>query len=177
MTLSPLATPEQLAGWMQVTPDALPTSAVSVLEIVSAIVRAEARQSFTRDTTTVTLYPLRGVVTLPQRPVVSIESVQRSGEPVPYWSISPEGFRVAGCEPVSVTFTHGYASVPGDVLAVVLTGAQRVLSNPNDLRQETVGSLSVTYASETIGASLAQADKDLLGRYRRRAAVARLTPR
>lgn len=64
--------------------------------------------------------------------------------------------------------------LPGDVLAVVLTAAQRVLSNPGDLRQETVGSISVTYAAETIGASLSVADKDLLARYRRRVAVARL---
>jgi hypothetical protein len=65
--------------------------------------------------------------------------------------------------------------VPGDVVSVVLTAAQRVLGNPRDLRQETVGATSVTYAAETIGASLSQADKDLLGRYRRTAAVVRQT--
>ncbi|MGW5037280.1 hypothetical protein ACWEQK_03950 [Streptomyces parvulus] len=142
--------------------------------MVSAIVRAEARQHFTRGTNTVTLYPADdGMVRLPQRPVVSISAVQRDGEPIPYWQVCAESFRVGGYGPVSVTFTHGYQETPGDVLAVVLTAAQRVLSNPNDLRQETVGAVSVTYAAETIGASLSQADRDLLARYRRTAAMVR----
>lgn len=182
MALPALATVSQLEAWMQVEAGTLPASASSALDIVSAIVRAEARQSFTRGTSTVTLYPeyvdlWQGprwyYVVLPQRPVVSIESVTRDGIAVS-WSRKHDRVFVAGCEPVSVTFTHGYASVPGDVLAVVLTAAQRVLTNPTDLRQETVGSLSVTYAAETIGASLSQADKDLLARYRRRTAVVRL---
>jgi hypothetical protein len=106
--------------------------------------------------------------------VVSVDSVTRDGVPQAYdWDDETERLRVSGCEPVSVAFTYGYAQVPGDVVAVVLTAAQRVLSNPNDLRQETVGSVSVTYAAETIGASLSPADKDLLARYRRRVAVVR----
>ncbi|MFD5188957.1 hypothetical protein ACFWMU_12580 [Streptomyces sp. NPDC058357] len=174
MTLPPLATTAQLAAHMQVDETALPANAAQTLDMVSAIVRAEARQHFTRGTSTVTLYPADdGTVRLPQRPVVSISAVQRDGEPIPYWRVSAEGFRVRGCEPVSVTFTHGYAETPGDVLAVALTAAQRVLSNPNDLRQETVGAVSVTYAAETIGASLSQADRDLLARYRRTAAMVR----
>jgi hypothetical protein len=119
----------------------------------------------------VTLYPAGSFVTLPQRPVVSVDSVQRDGVDVPYRKMSTDRIYVGSCGPVSVTFTYGYVEVPGDVLAVVLTGASRVLNNPSDLRQETVGSISVTYAAETIGASLSQADKDLLSRYRRRAAM------
>ncbi|MFF7408704.1 hypothetical protein [Streptomyces lydicus] len=99
----------------------------------------------------------------------------RDGSPVDFrWEDETERLYVGGCAPVSVTFTHGYASVPGDVVAVVLTAAQRVLTNPNDLRQETVGSVSVTYAAETIGASLSPADRDLLKDYRRRFAVVRV---
>lgn len=177
MSLPALATTAQLAAWMQVDPGALPASAATTLEIVSAIVRAEARNNFARDTITLTLWPVstrdipaQHYVTLPLRPVVSLASVTRDGAPVIYVR-NGERVYVTGCMPVSVTFTHGYASVPGDVLAVVLTAAQRVLGNPRDLRQETVGSISVTYAAETIGASLAPADKDLLGRYRRRAGM------
>ncbi|MGW6754525.1 hypothetical protein [Streptomyces sp. NPDC055006] len=111
-------------------------------------------------------------MTLPLRPVVSVDSVTRDGVPVDFaWDDETERLCVGGCAPVSVAFTYGYAQVPGDVVAVVLTAAQRVLTNPNDLRQETVGSVSVTYAAETIGASLSPADKDLLARYRRRVAV------
>ena len=179
MALPALATVGQLEGWMQVEPGTLPASAASTLEIVSAIVRAEARQSFTRGTSTVEMWPSRSAgsgafIDLPQRPVVSVASVQRDGVEVPGWTLERDRLWLTGGRPASVTFTHGYTQVPGDVLAVVLTAAQRVLNNPSDLRQETVGSLSVTYAAETIGASLSQADKDLLARYRRRMAVVRL---
>lgn len=114
------------------------------------------------------------VVRLPLRPVVSVGAVTADGAPVPFhWDDETERLHVTACTPVRVTFTHGYADPPGDVVAVVLTAAARVLNNPNDLRQETAGSLSVTYAAETIGASLSEADRDLLARYRRRAAVVR----
>lgn len=177
MAFPALATVDQLAAWMQVEAGTLPASAATTLEIVSSIVRAEARQSFTRSTSTVRLFPSSGYVALPQRPVVSVSAVVRDGVALTEgrdFTVRHDRLHVSGSEPVSVTFTHGYASVPGDVLAVVLTAASRVLTNPSDLRQETVGSMSVTYASETVGASLAPADKDLLARYRRRAAMVRL---
>ncbi|MFD7584197.1 hypothetical protein ACFV84_01990 [Kitasatospora sp. NPDC059811] len=174
MAFPALATAGELAAWMQLTPDELPASASLVLDTVSAIVRAEARQHFTRRTTTVELQPRDGVVTLPQRPVVRVISV---------WSASavldPGGWRLfrdrlhvpAATSLVEVVYEHGYTEVPGDVRAVVLTAASRVLNNPSDLRQETAGGVSVTYAAETIGASLSPADRDLLARYRRRVAV------
>ncbi|MFC9191441.1 hypothetical protein [Streptomyces cyaneofuscatus] len=175
MALPPLATVEDLAGWMQVDPGTLPASAASTLDMVSAIIRKEARNSFQRRTTTLRRKPFEGVIRLPLRPIVAVDAVTLDGAPVPYeWDDETERLHVRACAPVSVTFTHGYAQVPGDVLAVALTAAQRVISNPNDLRQETVGSVSVTYAAETIGASLSPADKDLLGRYRRRFAVTRV---
>lgn len=157
---------------MQVDPGTLPAGADAVLDRVSAIVRSEARNNFQRRQSTLQRMPAEGVVRLPLRPVVSVDAVTREGAALPYvWDSEAERLFVNGCAAVSVTFTHGYAQVPGDVVAVVLTAAARVLSNPGDLRQETVGSLSVTYAAETIGASLSEADKDLLARYRRRAAV------
>lgn len=176
MALPPLATPEQLAAWMQVEPGALPESAGMVLDVASAIIRRQARNTFTRRTTTLRRTPDHdGVVRLPLRPVVSVDAVTRDGAPLMFvWHDETERIRVIGCAPVSVTFTHGYASVPSDVLGVLLTAASRVLSNPQDLRQETVGSISVTYAAETIGASLSPADKDLLASYRRTFAVTRV---
>ncbi|MFE3409453.1 hypothetical protein ACFXMT_14285 [Streptomyces mirabilis] len=174
MALPPLATVDDLAGWMQVDPGTLPASAASTLNMVSAIIRKEARNNFQRRTTTLRRTPVDGVIRLPLRPVVSVDAVTRDGAPIDFdWDDETERLCVWGCTRVSVTFTHGYASVPGDVLAVALTAAQRVISNPNDLRQETVGSVSVTYAAETIGASLSQADRDLLKDYRRRVSVVR----
>lgn len=175
MALPALATVDELAGYMQVDPGALPASAATTLDMVSAIVRKEARNTFQRRTTTLRRPVQDGYTTLPLRPVVSVLAVEtEDGQAVDFqWDEWAERLYVQGgaWAPVSVTFTHGYAQVPGDVKAVVLTAAQRVLSNPNDLRQETVGALSVTYAAETIGASLSQADKDLLADYRRRVSV------
>ncbi|MFE5896852.1 hypothetical protein ACFQ67_05440 [Streptomyces sp. NPDC056488] len=176
MELPALATVDQLATWMQREPDELPSSAALVLDVASSIVRREARQAFTRGTSSATLYPHGGWVVLPQRPVISVQEVRGGGQVVPAdrWTLVRDRLCVLDDQAVTVTYTHGYARVPGDVLAVVLTLAGRVLSNPADLRQESVGSVSVTYSAETIGASLALADRDLLARYRRHVAVVRL---
>ncbi|GGV54191.1 hypothetical protein [Streptomyces spectabilis] len=174
MALPALATTDQLAAWMQRERDELPEGAALVLDVASRIVRTEARQNFTRGTSSATLYPREGWAALPQRPVISVQEVRRGGQLVPpdRWQLVRDRVRVlGGDQAVTVTYTHGYASVPADVLAVVLTLASRVLTNPSDLRQESVGSVSVTYSAETIGASLAPADRDLLARYRRRVAV------
>jgi hypothetical protein len=55
---------------------------------------------------------------------------------------------------------------PDDIKAVVLAIAGRVVSNPNDIRQETVGSESLTYATETIGVQLTAFETADLKRYR-----------
>lgn len=178
MALPALATVDELAAWMQREPDELPAGAALVLDAASAIVRSEARQRFTRGTTTVALVPRGQALSLPQRPVVSVELVRAVGR-----ALRPDEYRVwrdelwlgsLGSGPVVVTYTHGYATVPADVRAIVLTLAGRVLNNPSDLRQESVGSVSVTYAAETIGASLAPIERDQLARYRSRAAVVQL---
>ncbi|WP_418956829.1 hypothetical protein [Streptomyces tritici] len=176
MALPALATVDQLAAWMQREPAEMPEGAALVLDVASAVVRREARQSFTRGTSSATLHPNGGWVVLPQRPVIAVQSVRAGGQLVPpdRWQLVRDRLAVFDDQAVTVTYTHGYASVPGDVLAVVLTLAGRVLTNPSDLRQESVGSVSVTYSAETIGASLAPADRDLLARYRRRVAVVRL---
>ncbi|MFD4797213.1 hypothetical protein [Streptomyces anulatus] len=177
MALPALATLDELAAWMQRERAELPEGAALVLDTASAIVRSEARQRFTRGTSTVALSLRDQVVTLPQRPVVSVELVRAGGR-----ELRPDEFRLWRDElwflgsygSAVVTYSHGYAEVPATVRAIVLTLAGRVLTNPSDLRQESVGSVSVTYAAETIGASLAPIERDQLARYRPRAAVVQL---
>ncbi|MCX4687231.1 hypothetical protein OG401_23485 [Kitasatospora purpeofusca] len=176
--LPPLATLAQLAAWMQRTPAELPEGAALVLDVASAVVRSEARSDFTRRVTTATFSPRDGWITLPLRPVVRVDAVTVAGGAVePYgWLLAGDRLRVMQhpYTPALITYTSGYGAVPGDVLAVVLTLAARILNNPADLRQEAVGGVSVTYAAETIGASLAPAERDQLARYRRRAAMVSL---
>ncbi|MFF4771128.1 hypothetical protein ACFY1V_31925 [Streptomyces sp. NPDC001255] len=174
MELPALASVDQLGAWMQTEPDELPPGAALVLDVASSIVRREARQNFTRGTSSALLYPRDGWALLPQRPVVSVEDVRAGGQTVhpDRWRLVRDRLRLLDDDQaVTVTYTHGYSATPGDVLAVVLSAAARVLNNPSDLRQESAGSVSVTYSAETIGASLAPADRDLLARYRKRVAV------
>ncbi|MFE4514425.1 hypothetical protein ACFRMQ_09580 [Kitasatospora sp. NPDC056783] len=178
MTLPALASMDQLAAWLQRDPTDLPPGAASVLDMASAVVRREARTDFTRRTTTAQFTPRDGWITLPLRPVVRVDSVSVVGTP-----LAPSEFELVRDRlrvkrypytPALVTYTAGYSAVPADVLSIVLTLAGRVVTNPNDLRQEAVGGVSVTYAAETIGAGLAPAERDQLARYRRRAAVVSL---
>ncbi|MER5863773.1 hypothetical protein [Kitasatospora sp. NPDC002040] len=174
-TLAPLASVDQLAAWMQRTPDELPPGSALVLDLASRIVRTEARQDFTRRSTTAMFNPRSGWISLPLRPVASVDAVTVAGGVVEPsgWELVRDRLRVTRYPytPALVTYTAGYSTVPGDVLAVVLTLAARIINNPADLRQESVGGVAVTYAAETIGASLAEAERDQLSRYRRRAAV------
>lgn len=55
---------------------------------------------------------------------------------------------------VEVTYSHGYQTVPDDIVAIVLDVAQVLWSNPDGLRAKTVGGYSETYAVETLGQDL-----------------------
>jgi hypothetical protein len=71
---------------------------------------------------------------------------------------------------VRLTYSHGYAEIPDDILDVVLDLAASNLANPHRLRSETVGGESVTYATETIGnAKLTKQHREDLRPYRRAA--------
>ncbi|MER5862200.1 hypothetical protein [Kitasatospora sp. NPDC002040] len=174
-TLPALATVDQLAAWLQRAPEDMPPGAATVLDVASAVVRTEARTDFARRATTVLLHPRTGWITLPLRPVVSVDAVTVMGGPLEHaqWELHGDRLRVLPYphSPALVTYTSGHGSVPGDVLAIVLTLAGRIITNPADLRQETAGGVSVTYAAETIGASLAPVERDQLARYRRRSVV------
>jgi hypothetical protein len=176
MALPPLATPEQLAAWMQTDVAGLPGDPELVLDVASQVVRKRARQWFTIGTTSPELYPRDGYVEPPQRPVRSIASVVDvdTGQETPYKLRRGRVYVGRYVEAVKLTYTHGYSQVPMDVLGIVLGCASRVLSNPDNLRQETVGSVSLTYAAETVDAALSERDRDALADYRRSTSVVSL---
>ncbi|MFE9949293.1 hypothetical protein ACFYRJ_17380 [Streptomyces sp. NPDC005531] len=69
---------------------------------------------------------------------------------------------------VRVTYSHGYAEVPDDIVDVVLDLATMNLANPENLRQVSIDDYQRTFASETIGsASLTKSHKEALRSYRR----------
>ncbi|KUL59681.1 hypothetical protein ADL32_19125 [Streptomyces albidoflavus] len=165
--------------------------AQALLDQASSVVRAYVRQDLTRATSTLTvsmrradpvLHRCGGLVTLPQRPVVDVESVSvdgvstqdwwqegqeillRSGA----WSSPPTAHRPPQ---VTVTYTHGFDPAPGDIKAIVAQAANRVMVNPGAVRSETVGGESVTYlipaTGEALGVLLSRTEQRVLDRYRR----------
>lgn len=66
-------------------------------------------------------YPVEGRVDIPQHPVVSVDAVERDGSAVTF-TYRPGFLLVGSDDPVSVTFTWGYATVPAELarLACVL---------------------------------------------------------
>ena len=46
---------------------------------------------------------------------------------------------------IEVTYNHGFATIPGAILGVVLSLAGRIQDGSSGIKQETIGSYSVTY--------------------------------
>jgi hypothetical protein len=68
---------------------------------------------------------------------------------------------------VRVTYSHGYAEIPDDIVDVVLDVAAMSLTNPQGLRAESIDDYSRTFAAETIGSGkLDPAHQEALRPYR-----------
>ncbi|MFJ3793896.1 hypothetical protein [Kitasatospora sp. NPDC090091] len=68
---------------------------------------------------------------------------------------------------VRLTYSHGYATVPDDIVDIVVDLASMTMTNPQGLRSEAIDDYSRTFASETIGAGSLTADhKRTLNAYR-----------
>ena len=178
--LPPLATITQLEDWLQVPRGSAPVNTCELaLRVASKLVRNEARCLFVRREDTVALRIVEGRVRLPG-PVLAVASVAVQGQELAasgwwregdeLWVSSPP------CDPrrrATVTLTHGYDGPPDDVLGTVLDVASRGCVNPLSLRQESTGQRSVTFATETLAMSLAQAEVDKLKRYRDQTPIVR----
>jgi hypothetical protein len=175
--------------------------AQALIEQASAVVRAYLRQDITRATSTVEL-PMRradpvpsrygGVISLPQRPVEDVTAVSINGTATSDWWLDGSEILVRSwtwahppaahqAPRVTVTYTHGYEEVPGDITAIVLQAANRAIVNPAQVRSETVGGESVTYlmpnGGEALGVLLSGLEKKALTRYRRTSGTVRLRSR
>lgn len=170
------------------------TRVTALLADASAMVRSYTKQDFTQAETTEVLPVVADRAVLPQRPVTTVSSVkllwaQGNGTntrlPVPYvwdeldtvtWDLATIINAPEIDEPTStveVTYTHGYAEVPDDVVATVCAMALRQLAAPATagLRSVTVGGYSESYADAYTSGSMLLTDSDrmVLNRYRRTA--------
>ncbi|HWB37182.1 MAG TPA: hypothetical protein VHA75_14285 [Rugosimonospora sp.] len=173
------------------------TRADALLADASALVRAFTGQTFDLVVDdVVVLRAVGGTITLPQRPVTAVTKVEVIGgsEALPDFTTSdwlfddidtirvgegswiinvPEAWWDDDGYPGTyrVTYSHGYASAPPDVIAVVCGMVNRALTAPTmagGVTSETIGSYS--YRLDSAGAGLAVAmsaeDRKVLARYR-----------
>lgn len=171
----------------------------ALLDDASAAVRGYTGQSFELVTgDDVVLRAVGGRVTLPGRPVQEVTQVEVIGGSPALPDFVTGDWLFDGIDTVRigdgaaivnlpeawwdddgypgtyrVTYSHGYATVPPDVVAVVCGMVLRALANPSGYRSETVGSYSVTYAvpatGEQLGVNLTRYEAKALDRYRRKA--------
>lgn len=193
--MAALATAEDLATYLQSDVDT--AAAMQLLDLVSGKVRSACGQDFELvEDDEIVLPGLRAVLTLPQRPVLAVPLVrtQEFGGPmlnrelnVDYSRAGPElawtstTARLAthvrlpylGWWPdyVEVVYTHGYATIPGDVIECVLVRAAELMSNPVFLAHERVDDYSYQTSRAHRGDELLDA---LVDRYRGRASMATL---
>lgn len=183
----PLASPDDLAARLGVAfSDDETDRAEALLADASALVRNYTRQHVTRVVDdTATLEATREAwLYLPQRPVVSVSAVSIGGAPlaVGQWAVQGDAlYRFLGWgryrgsfglwnqpDTIAVTYTHGYDTVPDDIVRVVCKLAQASWLNREGYRSASVGGVSVTLDTATVGVGSLDADDRLvLDRYRR----------
>jgi len=136
------------------------SKATAWLTDASAIFVQRAVQKFEVGESTVRLFPRDGIVRLVQRPVIEVTSVQDiDGNEVDFtWDGHQSLYDLGDVRGVKVTYEHGSATIPDDVVAVVAGMVARTLSISPDaaagVQQQTVGPFSQQYASWAVGAQV-----------------------
>lgn len=169
MALAPLATADDVEARLGRSLTADEAERIdAVIADASAKVRNYTGQQFTRETTTDRFRVRRGIVKLPQRPVIAVSSVISvlSGQPTFFrWDgIDRVSFlmseldefewnpvRLAPHPPaVEITYTHGYDELPDDIVGVVCSIVTRTLGRrPEDsaVSQESIAGYSYSIGS------------------------------
>lgn len=174
---------------------------LTLLDDATAVVQRYTRRSFTYSQTTETLRPTGQRIKLPNRPVISVDSVSvnvwNTWEPLQGWvfdgidelDLAGVGSVVNASELVfewleyrtpvaAVTYTHGYHDVPQEVAAVVAGMVIRSLTTPGvgGTDRESVGdySISLSTTSQMGPLALSDAEKSVLNPYRRAVTTAEL---
>jgi hypothetical protein len=113
-----------------------------------------------------------GQVRLPQRPVTAVASVVVDGETMDAdgytWTAQGALSRTYGYwwTPVTVTYTHGYDTIPDDVAFVVAELVVARFSAPEGgVKSESLGSYSVSYGDTAVAGELSDTQKLALQPY------------
>lgn len=150
------------------------SKATAWLTDASAMFVQRSVQQFEVGESTVRLFPLSGVVRLVQRPVISVVTVKdlENVNMTFTFDNSQAIYDLGTFTPVIVNYTHGDATIPDDVVAVVAGMVVRTLQIPADaaagIQQQSVGPFSQTYANWAVGAQvlLSPSDTQVADSYR-----------
>lgn len=190
--MAALASVDDVADLLGLTSEGVDADqATAMLAQASAAFRAEAWCDFEETETTLTLRVIGQRVDLPKRPVISVDSVANIdtdgtvGSVMTDWSF--DGIHTIrlgdqsvvinattyAAETVSVTWTHGFATVPEDVRWSVAQMVARAISSPTatGVTQESIGaySYSVNGAVSVAGAAFLSSEaRSVAHRYRPR---------
>lgn len=156
--------------------------AIIHLELASALIQNKTRQRLERvvDDVLVLAGTADWELELPERPVISVASVKVDGV-----LLAATGYRLADSmlirrtsgwtgpvdSLIEVTYTHGYDPIPDDIRAATLALAARMTSNPLGVRQEGIGSYSVSYGDPSGGGGADDVLGPIIKKYRRQTAT------
>lgn len=176
----------------------------AMLDRASALVRGYTRQTFEQVIDDAVVLRSRDyLIRLPQRPVLAVASVKALGfDAVPdipvagfYWDgidlidlrgigaviNLPAWWEDTSYESFQVTYSHGYAEIPADVVGIVASMAANALlisgagSGVPGIQSETTGNYSYRLADGvTSSVTLGADDREILKPYRRSAAATSL---
>lgn len=116
-----------------------------------------------------------GILEIRKFPVIDITSVRnaRDGQETYWdWDDFDTVYDLNPFETVLVDFSYGYATAPDDLVVVAKAMASRGMSNPQGIRQQTVGAISETYSA----GGLTEYESKILDRYRPYGSSLRLGP-
>lgn len=169
----------------------------ALLDDVSAVVRAYTGQQITSSSTTDRIQVRNGTVRLPQRPVTAVAGVDNvDGDPIGYSWDAGDAIYLDGFNPsrsfevapfinrtpwVDVTYTHGYATVPADIVAVVCQMVGRAFGRTAEtagVTQESIAgySYSVGAAAAAGPMGMLADERRILDKYRRPIGSIRVSP-
>lgn len=128
----------------------------------SARIRRAAGQQISQTTSTVRLKVDCGTAILPGPPITAVATVAKlaadGGTTLTGWEW--DGHDRVTCIPwykdVNITYTHGFAAIPDELVEFVCSVAARLGSAPSSggmeagIRSESIDDYSVTYASEAV---------------------------
>jgi hypothetical protein len=172
------ATPSDLAGFLQKDVDTY--TATLVLTKMSALFDARSRTHFGGTLSTTYSKPGYGQIELvmPLGPIVAVSAVRVAGVTltanVDYAVIEQSLYRRSGFgipwrfppDLVEVDYTYGYATVPDEVIAVVLESAGAAYASPDiTVASESIDDYTVRSTPGTGGMTLSQSARDLADFY------------